>query len=180
MGNNAVISRAMLLTVGPYCTALGPRIDRRLCSCEDEDMYWRLIDAGARGQYLPELVVHHHVHADRLRKSYYRSWSFWNGASKGVLSRRRPLRVPQIAGVPRYVYGDAVRGALAWLRAIVSGGPARRTAGELPAWHLAGRLYGRYLQFDGPRRLGNPSAADALAKPLQYGDDTSVGESSSR
>jgi glycosyltransferase involved in cell wall biosynthesis len=181
MGDNAVISRALLLTVGPYCTALGPRTGRRLGSCEDEDMYWRLIDAGARGQYLPGLVVHHHVHANRLRKSYYRSWSFWNGASKSVLSRRRPERGPQIAGLPRYVCGDVVRGALGWLGAIMSGGgPARRLAGELPAWHLAGRVYGRYLQRDETRRFGHTPAEDTLTKPLQYGDDRSIGESTTR
>jgi len=149
MGGNAVISRAALLAAGPYSTALGPRADRRLFSCEDEDMYWRLIDAGARGQYLPELVVYHYVHPARLNKSYYRAWCFWNGASKSVLSRRRPRQVPQIAGVPRYLYSEAFLGLLGWLRAILRGAPAaQRTAGELPAWQLAGRIYGRYLQND--------------------------------
>ena len=51
--------------------------------------------------------------------------------------------MPQIAGVPAFL------GLLAWLRAILRGGPAaERTAGELPAWQLAGRLYGRYFQSD--------------------------------
>ena len=175
MGGNAVISRAVLLAVGPYSTALGPRVDRRLFSCEDEDMYWRLIDAGARGQYLPDLIVYHYVHPERLRKRYYRAWCFWNGASKGVLSRRRPQRVPQIAGVPRYLYGDAFRGALTWLQTILSGGPAaRRLTGELPAWHLAGRLYGRYLHSADERGEAFACREDAAAKPLQYGDGTSI------
>jgi glycosyltransferase involved in cell wall biosynthesis len=174
MGGNAVISRALLRAVGPYRTALGPRVDRRLFSCEDEDMYWRFIDAGARGQYLPHLIVHHHVHPERLRKRYFRAWCFWNGASKSVLSRWRPLRVPHIAGVPRYLYGRAFRGLLIWLRAVLSGGPAaRRMAGELPAWHLAGRLYGRHLRAKEQRHRAsarNQSATD----PLQYSDGTPV------
>lgn len=149
-GGNAVISRAMLQRVGPYSTSLGPRMDRRLCSCEDEDMYLRLIDAGARGQYLPQLTVHHHVHPERLRKSYFRSWSFWNGASKGVLSRRRPA-----AGVPRLAYGDAFRGLLTWLGGVVTARPSKRLAGELPVWHVAGQFYGRYLQRDDPRRTSS-------------------------
>jgi glycosyltransferase involved in cell wall biosynthesis len=145
MGGNAVIARARLRAVGPYDTSLGPRPERRLGSCEDEDMYWRLIDAGARGRYLPDLIVRHHVHPDRLRKAYYRSWCFWNGASKGVMSRARPVRAPAIAGVPRYVYGEALFGLLQWLRAWLPGGsPAARSAGELPLWHLAGRLYARF------------------------------------
>ena len=151
-GGNAVISREMLRAVGPYNTSLGPRADRRLCSCEDEDMYLRLLEAGARGQYLPQLIVHHHVHPDRLRKSYYRSWSFWNGASKGVLSRRHA------AGVPSLTYGDAFRGLLTWMGAVLTFRPAStRLAGELPVWHLAGQLYGRHLQRDDPRRTPSPS-----------------------
>ena len=146
VGGNAVISRATLERVGPYSTHLGPRADCRLFSCEDEEMYWRLIDSGARGQYFPTLVVYHHVHPERLRKSYYRAWCFWNGASKGLLSRQYPAMRPQLAGAPRYVYGHAIRGLLACVRATVSGGPrAERLAGELPVWRLAGHFYGRYV-----------------------------------
>jgi glucosyl-dolichyl phosphate glucuronosyltransferase len=146
MGGNAVISRAMLARVGPYSPDLGPRLDRRLFSCEDEDMYWRLIEAGARGRYLPRLVIYHYIHRDRLRKGYYRAWCFWNGASKRVLSRRRRSTVPQIAGVPRYVFGDALRGLWTCLRTTLTRGPAQvRISGELPVWHLAGHLYGRYI-----------------------------------
>lgn len=171
MGVNAVISREVLLAVGPYNTALGPRVDRRLGSCEDEDMYWRLIHSGARGLYVPELVVHHHVHLDRLHKRYYRSWCFWNGASKGVMGRRQPRPARHIAGVPLYVYGEAVRGMLAWLRSMLpNGSPSRRTAGELPAWHLAGRLYGRHFLRDG-RRGRRPAARGDAASPQRYGDD---------
>ena len=188
MGGNAVISRATLRAIGPYSTSLGPRADRRLCSCEDEDMYLRLLDAGARGQYRPDLVVQHYVHPDRLSRRYYRSWCFWNGASKGVLGRRHPLRVRQLAGVPRYAFGDASRGLLRWVGAVVTGGPASaRMAGELPAWHLAGRIYGRYLQRDDPRRQpgrrpgGRPETSrDPAHDPAPYGDGSSVIEPTSR
>jgi glycosyltransferase involved in cell wall biosynthesis len=174
MGGNAVISRAMLRAVGPYSTSLGPRADRRLCSCEDEDMYLRLLDAGARGQYRPDLVVHHHVHADRLQKSYYRSWCFWNGASKGVLSRRRSLHGRHLVGVPRYAFGDAFRGLLTWVGTVVTGGPAsKRTAGELPSWHLAGRLYGRYLQRDDTRRNAG-AGLGAAPEHTPYEDGSSL------
>ena len=163
MGGNAVISREMLRQAGPYNTELGPRVDRRLFSCEDEDMYWRLLEAGAVGRYLPHLIVYHHVHPERLRRSYYRAWCFWNGASKGVLSRRRRSNVPEVAGVPRYVYGNAFRGVFTCLRAAIRGPAHRRMAGELPIWHLAGRLYGRHLRRIGTPELppGLPPAADS-------------------
>jgi glucosyl-dolichyl phosphate glucuronosyltransferase len=176
MGVNAVISRAVLHAVGPYDPALGPRVDRRLGSCEDEDMYWRLIQAGARGLYLPDLVVHHHVHPERLRKRYFRSWCFWNGASKGVMGRHRPPPFPNVAGVPRYVYGEAVRGMLTWLRSMLPRSqPAARTAGELPMWHLAGRLYGRYFLRDEPRGGASTTRA-AASSPQSYVDDAPATE----
>jgi len=171
MGVNAVISRAVLLTVGPYNTALGPRADRRLGSCEDEDMYWRLIHAGARGLYVPELIVHHHVHLDRLRKRYYRSWCFWNGASKGVMGRSQMPPARHIGGVPLYVYGEAFRGLRIWLRSFLPrGSAAQRTAGELPAWHLAGRLYGRHVLRDDASGTRRAAPGDA-APPPRYSDD---------
>jgi glucosyl-dolichyl phosphate glucuronosyltransferase len=173
MGGNAVISRVLLRAAGPYSTDLGPRANRRLFSCEDEDMYWRFLDAGARGQYLPDLIVYHHVHPERLRKRYYRAWCFWNGASKSLLSRWRPQRVPHLAGVPRYVYGDAFRGLLTWFSTALSGGPAaQRLAGELRAWYLAGRLYGRHLRSK-ERRTG-AGTREADPEPVQYNDGTPV------
>jgi hypothetical protein len=146
-GGNAVISRAMLAVVGPYTVELGPTFDRRLLSCEDEDMYLRLMAAGARGRYLPNLIVYHCVHAERLRKSYYRAWSFWQGASKGVLDRRYPAPVPHIAAVPRYAYGEAIRGLFTWMRTALGRGPAHvRLAAELRVLNLAGRLYGAHMR----------------------------------
>lgn len=181
LGGNAVISRALLLSVGPYCTSLGPRPDRRLCSSEDEDMYWRLLDVGARGRYLPDLIVYHQVHPERLQKRYYRSWCFWKGASKAVLSRRRPPHVAQVAGVPRYAIGEVLFGLLAWVRSLLPGGSAaRRMAGELPLWHLAGRVYGRFWQRDDPARSARAWRDELAGESGQYGDDNSIIGSSTR
>ena len=152
-GGNAVISRAILEKVGPYSPDLGPSDDRRLFSCEDEDMYLRLLEAGASGRYLPELVVYHCIHPERLRKNYYRAWSFWQGASRGVLDGRHPTSLPSVAGVPRYAYGEAARGFLTWIRGLLTrGSAATRMSAELPIWNLAGRLYGRHLPHLARRR----------------------------
>jgi glycosyltransferase involved in cell wall biosynthesis len=144
-GGNAVISKTMLRTVGPYRTDLGPTADRRLLSCEDEDMYLRLIRAGAQGRYLPHLLVYHCVHPERLRKNYHRAWAFWQGASLSVLARDGRAGFPEIAQVPRYAYGAAARGVVDYVRLTLSRDESRRMAAELPLWNLAGRLYGRHV-----------------------------------
>ena len=145
VGGNAIVRRSLLESLGGFSPELGPQEAHRLMSCEDEDLYGRLLAAGAQGEYVPELVVYHHVHADRLRPSYYRRWCFWNGASKAVLGRLQPETVPTIGGVPRYMYGSAVRAAGTGLKAWVTNrGPAARLEAELPLWQLAGQLYGRF------------------------------------
>ena len=73
--------------------------------------------AGLRGFYLPDMVVHHVVEPERLRKNYFRRWYYWHGISRAILftklgvdmdspdnSRHDFSKIPQIAGVPRYMY----------------------------------------------------------------------------
>ena len=89
--------------------------------------------AGLRGFYVPDMVVHHVVEPDRLKKQYFRRWYYWHGISRAILftklgvdmdspdnSRLDFSKVPQIAGVPRYMYRTLVTRlrdlAFAWLR----------------------------------------------------------------
>lgn len=144
-GGNAVVSFNLMRRVGGFAAELGPRRERRLLSGEDEDLYWRLLDAGARGRYVPDLVVFHRVHPERLQKRYFRAWHFWNGTAKGLLSRARPQAVPQVAGVPRYLVGAAFRGVLRWALALATRDADGRLSHELPFWLLSGFVYGRHI-----------------------------------
>lgn len=73
--------------------------------------------AGLRGFYVPDMVVHHVVEPDRLTKQYFRRWYYWHGISRAILFTKLGVdmdapdnshldfsKVPQIAGVPRYMY----------------------------------------------------------------------------
>ena len=146
MGGNAVVRRRVLERVGPYRPDLGPAGDRRLLSCEDEEMHNRLLAGGARGQYRPDLVIYHYVPPERLTKRYHRRWMFWHGVSTGRLDRMSPQPVAQIAGVPRYLLGDLARGLLGALRATLTRERARRWfAEELRFRDFAGFLWGKFL-----------------------------------
>ena len=142
MGGNAVIRRATLAKVGPYSTSLG-RTDKHLLSCEDEEMYQRLLSAGARGLYLPDLIIYHYVPPERLTKRYFRRWCFWRGVSLGVMDRERPSPVAYLGGVPRWLYGAAAHGFLQ--TAGRANDPARRFSGELAVWDFAGFFYGKHF-----------------------------------
>jgi glycosyltransferase involved in cell wall biosynthesis len=143
MGGNAVFTRKTLERVGPYSTDLG-RSGTRLLSCEDEDMYQRLMAAGARGLYLPQLIVYHFIPLERLTKRYHRSWCFWQSVSSAVLDRIRPKPIPYVMGVPRYFYGRALRGMLR-LADLRNREPAMRFSNELSLWELAGFFYGKHF-----------------------------------
>ena len=175
-GGNAVVRRSVLQRVGPYAEHLGPGSFARLFSCEDEDMYWRLLELGARGQYLPELVVFHYIAAARLTREYYRRWCFWRGVSRGLMDHRHPLPVAYLAGIPRFLWGRAARSSLRLLQG------RRRTArdvftDELRLWDVAGYLYGRHVyslaRFSPvrSRRKGDSSGYAALQARARALDD---------
>ena len=145
MGGNAVLKRAILNKVGDYLTTVS-RNGKRLLAGEDEDMYRRLLKANAKGLYIPDLRIFHHVPAERLTKRYYRRWCFWRGVSSGVMDREQRDEVTYLFGVPRYLYGNATRGMLRnlltlWKRSDAS----RRFSNELATWDLVGFFYGKHF-----------------------------------
>lgn len=165
MGGNAVLRRRVLEKVGLYTTSLG-RTDKHLLSCEDEDMYHRLRDAGARGFYLPGLVIYHYIPAERLTRRYFRRWSFWRGVSMGVMDRSRRSPVAYFLGVPRWIVGKALRGALRRFTRALSFNKDRAGsfADELAVWDFAGFFYGKHFYREAKAARSEPQAGnDSLA-----------------
>src|ERR1035437_1744745 len=146
MGGNAVISRAVLQRVGLYATDLGRKGKRPLAD-EDTDMYMRLLGAGAKGIYVPELIIYHYIHPDRLTKRYFRSWHFWRGISSGFLDRTHPQPTPYLLGVPRHLFGRAARGLVRMLRSLASlkKNPAEMFGDELKLVDLIGFFCGKHF-----------------------------------
>lgn len=145
-GGNAVVRRSTLKKLMPYSTVLGPHGDDYLAD-EDTDMYFRLITSGAKGLYLPDLVVYHYIHPERLTKRYYRHWCFWRGVSSGILDRERRQQVPYLLGVPQYLVGRATRATLQIVKAVTKDNedPSEKFSNELSFWDLAGFFYGKHF-----------------------------------
>ena len=170
-GGNAVIRRATLQRVGPFAEYLGPGSFARLFSCEDEDMYLRLLELGATGQYIPELVIYHYISEVRLTREYYRQWCFWRGVSRGLMDRRHPLPVTYLAGVPRFLWGGAARAFVRLATAPSTRSPREIFSDELSVWDVAGYFYGRHIytlaRFSPlkSRRRTDPSSSAASPQP---------------
>jgi glucosyl-dolichyl phosphate glucuronosyltransferase len=145
MGGNAIVRRAILNKAGPYSTDLGRKGNRPLAD-EDTDMYRRLLAVGAKGMYVPELIIYHYIHPERLTKKYFRAWHFWRGVSSGVMDRRQPQATPYLLGIPRFLFGRAGRGLGRMSGRILR--PKKNAhemfAYELQIWDLAGFFYGKH------------------------------------
>jgi glucosyl-dolichyl phosphate glucuronosyltransferase len=145
MGGNAVIRKVWVDRVGIFDPSLG-RVKDTLFTGEDADYHARLIDAGARGFYLPSVRILHHIPPERLTKSYFRRWCYYRGISLAAVDRQRPAPVPYLFGVPRYLAGRAVRG----LGAQISGALGRLSpdtafSGQLAVWDFLGFFVGKHL-----------------------------------
>jgi glycosyltransferase involved in cell wall biosynthesis len=141
-GGNAVIRRCVLERTGPYSVYLDKHH-----MYEDQEMYHRLLAVGARGFFLPQLIIRHHVPASRLRKTYFRRWCFWNAVSIALQNRVDPRKYPQLIGVPRFLFGRILQRLLSvWkLAARRRFEPAHLFSAELSFWELLGHLYARYF-----------------------------------
>lgn len=146
MGGNAVFKRSVLLKVGLYKTWLG-RTDKGLLTGEDEELYGRLLAAGATGMYLPNLIIYHHVPSERLTKSYFRRWCFWRGVSLGQLEKTRKQECAYLLGIPRWHYRSAARGLVRSVAGFFVRPKEEREAfaSELALWDFIGLFYGKHF-----------------------------------
>jgi glycosyltransferase involved in cell wall biosynthesis len=155
MGGNSVVRRRTIVRVGLFEASLG-RSGRKLTTGEDAEYFERLMAIGARGHYLPSLVIYHYVPPERLTKRYHRRWCFYRGISLARIERLRPQPVAHLLGVPRYLFGNAVRGIAGMARAATGRdqNPERAFTNELQIWDLAGFAYGRWVAGIGNRGPG--------------------------
>ena len=116
IGANMAVRRRLLDAVGGFDPELGRR-GTSLLGQEQAEFFCRARLAGARGRYVPEMSVHHHVPAQRLTRSYFRRWWFWKGISRARLHRAHPLsdggaaseEIKRVAGFPVFAIAEMAR-----------------------------------------------------------------------
>jgi glucosyl-dolichyl phosphate glucuronosyltransferase len=121
IGANLAFRRDVLAHLGGWRTDLG-KVDNTLISGEDHEIFLRLQRAGLfRGIYDPALVVKHYVPPERLTRRYFRRWFYWHGKTMHLMKDQmyeslNMASVPHVAGVPRFVYRQAMEQALRYAR----------------------------------------------------------------
>jgi glycosyltransferase involved in cell wall biosynthesis len=123
------------------------------------EWHLRARNAGLRGFYVPDMVVHHVVEAERLKKRYFRRWFYWHGISRAILFAKLGVdmdgpetsqldfsKVPQVAGVPRYMYRTLATHTKDLIRARLRGDAVAAFEHELWLWFFAGIAKQRWTE----------------------------------
>ena len=127
IGANMGVRRSLIDQAGGFTTALD-RSGGALLGQGQAEFFYRTRRLGARGEYIPEMVVDHHVPASRLTRRYFRRWWWWKGVSRSRLHALHPQsetgvslnEARRIVGVPRFVFRQLLahssRAIGAWAR----------------------------------------------------------------
>ncbi|HET7694285.1 MAG TPA: glycosyltransferase [Vicinamibacterales bacterium] len=151
LGANMAARRSLFDRIGAFRADLGRSSGRLVMGQEVPELLMRARAAGLRGVYVPAMHVRHHIPARRLERAYFRRWWFGKGVSRSALERSRPVtelgvdlaHTPHLLRVPRYMYGSALRDALAWLRHAVRGRQADAFRHEMMLAYFAGYFLSR-------------------------------------
>lgn len=139
-GGNSVIKLSVFQEIGLYNESLGRRAEG-LLSCDDDEIHHRLLSHNKRGIHNPRMVIYHFVSKKRLTKKYHRQWCYGWGMSLAIRNKIISIQpVPEILGVPRYLYGEMFHGLIKMSSQFLRLNFDAAFEHELPFWVLMGYL----------------------------------------
>lgn len=156
LGINTATRREVFGRVDLFDNRLGRKAGT-LRNQAQREWHLRARAAGVRGFYVPDMVVHHVIEPERLNKKYFRRWFYWHGISRAILFAKLGVdmdspdqshldysQVPQIAGVPRYLYRTFARHVVDLFGARLRGDVAAAFEHELWLCFFAGIVKQRW------------------------------------
>ena len=171
LGVNMAVRATVFHTYGLWWDNRYDRVGNSLRGQGQREWCLRARAAGLHGYYTPDMVVHHLVPADRLRKSYFRRWFYWYGISRAVLYAQHGLdmespdeqtldfsTVPHLAGVPQFMFRSALKHAGRRIACAVAGRRAESFEHELWLCFFAGVLRQRWQDRLAPVGAGTELA----------------------
>ncbi|HEY0834120.1 MAG TPA: glycosyltransferase, partial [Azospirillum sp.] len=147
-GANLALRRTLFAAGAAFDPDRG-RCGGKLYDGEESRLLQDLIDGGAVVLYCPELVVHHRIGPERLRKAYFRRHQFDRGENEGRLDAGRAFR--RVFGVPWWALNLAGR-AVGGVALALARRSDRRLDAEMEAAYRLGYLRGSLTGWRARRR----------------------------
>jgi len=179
LGVNLAFRREAFDRAGLWSVGVGRKAGT-LLGQEVREWMLRARDAGLKGMYAPQMVLHHVIPADRLQKRYFRRWSYWHGVSRALLYQQRPIdmgapeetdidfsKVRLLFGTPLYMYRSFLRSGIACLKTARNGQKIASFEHELKLWFFLGVLRQRWKDRHQPTGRGKDSGDFAGPQPNQ-------------
>jgi glycosyltransferase involved in cell wall biosynthesis len=156
LGVNLAFRREAFDRAGLWDRGLGRKAGT-LLGQEVREWMLRARAAGLKGMYAPKMVVHHVIPAERMRKRYFRKWSYWHGVSRAMLYQQHPIdmqapeetnldfsKLRTFLGVPRYMYRSCLESTVAMATNRMKGHAVASFENEMDLWFFMGVLWQRW------------------------------------
>jgi len=149
---NCAIRRELLLGGGGFAPEL-QRVRDSIGSMEDQELFERLIQMGARGLYWPAMTVNAVIAPERLTRSYHRRWHFGHGTFYALYRSPRIERSKKgrFLDVPVHLYKQVLVDVLAWLKHLATFRAGEAFIHETRIRFSAGYILERLRQHFGNR-----------------------------
>jgi glycosyltransferase involved in cell wall biosynthesis len=121
LGANLSLKKDAFEKYGLFRTDLGPTAGSEIRG-EDNELCWRLLNAGERLIYAPKAIVFHPVDMRRIDKRYFLAWYYGMGQSRPRIEPA-PETAVRYFGFPRYMFRWYFRDLFLWVTSLA---PRRR------------------------------------------------------
>lgn len=118
-GLNFAVRRDALLAVGGFDETLGYTQNGGAAG-EDTDLYRRAVSGGLKVVYTPHAVIHHVIPAVRTTKQFYRRRLAAAAPRNYAQLREAFPDVPWLAGLPRFMFRQAVSDGVGFLHSLTT------------------------------------------------------------
>ena len=153
-GANMAYKRDMFQQIGNFDITLG-RVAARLYSHEEKNLIERALSLHKVIVYDPQVLVWHHIAAERLRKRYFRRLSMADGEKRAA--RNEPSGKWHFCGVPIRMFPHALRDFWRWTWSVLRLS-ARSFRRETKLWFYFGFVKFRMQDYFGRKRTASRSA----------------------
>ena len=111
-GANMAFTRLIMQQAGYFNTELG-RTANKLYSHEEKEYFERIMKKGGKIIYQPDAVIYHIIQPERVKKAYFRKWSYDDGEQSALLSDLDGHR--SLLGIPQMILYKFIKGSLGFV-----------------------------------------------------------------